>query len=76
MIQLALEIRCAIHFLACEVPGDMTQKGELVLTAPPGGGGTARVRTQGLLHCPPAVGTLQEPPRMAPETKRRAPKLA
>lgn len=37
MIQPAPEIRCATHFLACEVPGDMTQKGELVLTAPPGG---------------------------------------
>ncbi|VCW49309.1 unnamed protein product, partial [Gulo gulo] len=37
MIPPAPEIRCATHFLACEVPGDMTQKGELVLTAPPGG---------------------------------------
>lgn len=51
----------------------MTQKGELALTAPPGGqrGGGA-LGDSFTVHL--LSGPLQEPPRMAPETERRAPK--
>lgn len=48
-------IRGASH-LALEAPGDMTQKGELVLTAPLGYPGAQA----GGLHCPPAVGAPTE----------------
>lgn len=41
-----------------EVPGDMTQKGELVLTASPGE--QRGTQTLGLLYCPPAASAPAE----------------
>lgn len=58
MIQPPPGLRGAAHFLMLEAPGYMTQKGELVLTAPPGGQQGPR-----LPHCPPSV----RPPWVAPK---------
>lgn len=60
-LQLPPRIRAASYCLMLEVPGDMTQKGELVLTASPG----ERRGTQspGRLCCPPAAGAPAEAPK-------------